>query len=123
MEIFNFFVKLLIFILVYIIHELLHVVVVFRQGNFSLTHSGIFFWLNSDAIMSKNRFWLFMTLPFLGLTVLPWVSLFFVSSEWYDLLRYVLWINAIIAGSDIINSVLILTKPRGAVFYRGYYKT
>ena len=30
--------------------------------------------------------------------------------------------NAIAAGSDIINTVLILIKPRNAFFYRGFYR-
>lgn len=115
------YVKLLILVAVYLVHELLHIVVVFRQGNISLTHSGIFFWLNTDAKMSKMRFWMFMTLPILVLTVIPCILMFAVSGGAYPYLRYIAWINAIIAGADIINSFLILIKPRKAIFYRGFY--
>jgi hypothetical protein len=38
------------------------------------------------------------------------------------LLLFVSWINSIISAADIINSVLIAIKPRGAVFCSGYYR-
>lgn len=119
----NLYMKVLIFALTYLIHELLHIVVVFRIGDISLTHSGIFFWLNSDAKMSKPRFWCFMTLPFLTLTIVPLIAMIFVSGDLFLYLQYIAWINAIIAGADIINSFLILIKPRRSVFYRGFYKS
>ncbi len=117
----NWLIRIAVFCIVYVCHELLHIVVVYRIGDLSLTHSGIFFWLNSDAVMSKVRFWMFMTLPFLGLTLVPGVVLLFTDGFLFEVLRYVAWINAIIAGSDIINSVLILLKPNKAKFYRGFY--
>ena len=107
--------------MVFIIHELLHILVVYKIGDISLTHSGIFFWLNSNAIMSKKRFWLFMTLPLLVLTIIPMFLLPLTSGLAFDVLMYILWINAIIAGSDIINSILIAIKPSNAKFCRGYY--
>ena len=118
----NLLVKIAVFCIVYVCHELFHIVVVYRIGDLSLTHSGIFFWLNSDAVMSKARFWTFMTLPFLCLTVVPAVLLPVTDGFLSGLFRYIAWVNAIIAGSDIINSVLILLKPNGAKFCRGYYK-
>ena len=39
----------------------------------------------------------------------------------FELLRYILCVNAIIAGSDIINSILIAVKPSNAKFCGGYY--
>lgn len=117
----NWLIKSIIFISVFIVHELLHILVVYKIGDISLTHSGIFFWLNSNAIMSKTRFWLFMTLPLLGLTILPIFVLPFTRGVAFDVLMYILWINAIIAGSDIINSILIAVKPSNAKFCRGYY--
>lgn len=114
-------IKAVIFGGVYFIHELLHILVVYKIGNISLTHSGIFFWLNSDAIMSKCRFWLFMTLPLLVLTVIPMLAIPLTEGIMFQILRYIAWINAIIAGADIINSVLIIMKPMRARFCRGYY--
>lgn len=119
----NLFIKIAVFALVYVIHELLHIVVVYKIGDISLTHSGMFLWLNSSAIMSKKRFWLFMTLPLIGLTIIPMILVPMADGMVLDTLRYILWINAIIAGSDIINSVLIVIKPANARFYRGYYST
>lgn len=117
----NWVIKSIIFILVFIVHELLHILVVYKIGDISLTHSGIFFWLNSNAIMSKKRFWLFMTLPLLVLTLIPIFVLPFISGVTFEVLMYILWINAIIAGSDIINSILIAMKPANVKFCRGYY--
>ena len=102
----NWVIKSIVFILVFIVHELLHILVVYKIGDISLTHSGIFFWLNSNAIMSKKRFWLFMTLPLLVLTIIPIFVLPFISGIAFEMLMYILCINAIIAGSDIINSIL-----------------
>lgn len=118
----NWYIKLIIFVVVFICHELLHIVIVYSIGDISLTHSGLFFWLNSDAVMSKKRFLMFMLLPLLVLTVIPMCLLPYVKGVIFDGWLYVLWINAIIAGADIINSVLIAIKPAKAVFYRGYYK-
>lgn len=118
----NWYIRLIIFMVVFVCHELLHIVVVYRIGDISLTHSGIFFWLYSDAVMSKKRFWMFMSLPLLALTVIPMCVLLFAKGVIFDGLLYVLSINAIIAGADIINAVLIAIKPAKAVFYRGYYK-
>ena len=114
-------IKSIIFVLVFIFHELLHILVVYKIGDISLTHSGIFFWLNSNSIMSKNRFWLFMTLPLFVLTIIPILILPFTCGFAFEVLMYILWINAIIAGSDIINSILIAIKPSNAKFSRGYY--
>ena len=117
----NWVIKSIIFIWVFIVHELLHILVIYKIGDISLTHSGIFFWLNSNAIMSKKRFWLFMTLPLLVLTILPIFVLPFTYGFAFDVLMCILWINSIIAGSDIINSILIAIKPSNAKFCRGYY--
>ena len=107
---------------VFVTHELLHFVTVYRIGDVSLTHSGIFFWMNSGAHMTKGRFWLFMSLPLVTLTFVPAALAAAISGPVRPYLLYIAWLNAVIAGSDIINSVLILFKPRKAVFYRGYYK-
>ena len=118
----NVFIRLILFLLVYLVHELLHVSVVWRIGDISLTHSGIFFWLNSSAKMSKIRFLLFMSMPLLVLSIVPMVIALFSNGSVYQCMSYIAWINAIIAGADIINTFLIIIKPRNSVFYRGFYK-
>lgn len=105
---------------VFLIHELLHFLVVFRRGNVSITHSGLYFWMNTDARMSKGRYWLFMSLPLMMLTGLPAVLSLVCAGRAAVYLSYIAWLNAVIAGSDIINCVLILLKPRHSEFYRGY---
>lgn len=117
----NIIAKTLVFILVYGIHELLHISVVWKIGDISMTHSGIFFWLNSSAKMRKGRFFTFMSLPLWGLTVIPIVVAICTDGNLHLYARYIAWINAIIAGSDIINTFVILSKPRNSVFYRGFF--
>ena len=117
----NWLIRIIIFSMVFITHELLHILVVYKIGDIYLTHSGIFFWLNCNAVMNKTRFWLFMTLPLFVLTIVPMFLLPLIEGLAFELLRYVLWVNAIIAGSDIINSILIVMKPSNAKFCRGYY--
>lgn len=112
------------FICVYLLHELLHLIVIWKAGDISITHSGIFFWITSGAVLGKLRFFVFMCLPFAVLTVLPATAYIFCRGEMEEIKRfvaYIAWVNAIIAGADIINSVLIAIKPRNSVFCRGYY--
>ena len=118
----NVFIKFIVFMMVYLVHELLHISVVWRIGDISLTHSGIFFWLNSSAKMSKMRFLLFMSMPLLILSIVPTIITLFSDGAVFQYMRYIAWINAIIAGADIINTFLIIIKPRNSVFYRGFYK-
>ncbi|WP_262381005.1 DUF3267 domain-containing protein [Bacillus infantis] len=113
---------ILIGIAVFIVHEILHIVTVYKKGDISLTFSGTFFWLNTNAILSKRRFLVFMSLPFVGLSVVPAIAALFVSGEMQTLLLFVSWINFILSAADIINSFLIAIKPKGAVFSRGYYR-
>lgn len=115
-------IKILLFLIIYPVHELLHIITVVTKGNIYLTHSGLYFWLTPDAELSKGRYWLFMILPLLVLTVICGAASFFVPADIAGYLRYTAWINAVIAGSDIINSFLILIKPSGTYFYRGFYR-
>ena len=118
----RFVIRLAMIIPVFLVHELLHILVVYRIGNIYMTHSGLYFWLHSDAEMSKGRFLLFMTLPLLVLSGIPLIIQFFYTGSLLPYIEYTAWINTVMASSDIINSILILFKPRNAVFYRGYYK-
>lgn len=117
---FHHYIYFLIFLLTFLIHEFLHVAVVINKGDISLTHSGIFFWLNTDAKMTKLRFWLFMSMPLLVLSLLPAVMALVINQPVREYFISISWINAIIAGADIINSALILCKPAKAIFYRGF---
>ncbi|MED3572635.1 DUF3267 domain-containing protein [Cytobacillus praedii] len=116
------FVLFLIGIFVFILHETLHIIVINKKGDISLTFSGIFFWLHTNAILSKRRFWAFMSLPFMALSVVPFIVSFYLSEDIKSILLFVSWINAVISASDIINSFLIAIKPKNSVFCRGYYR-
>lgn len=117
----NIFALILISIFVFIIHELIHIVTINKKDDISLTFSG-FFWLNTNAVLSKVRFWLFMTLPFIALSVIPNILAFYVPSNIKPILLFISWFNTVISGSDIINSFLIAIKPKNSVFCRGYYR-
>jgi hypothetical protein len=118
----NIFLLIIIGILVFIIHECLHILVINKKGDISLTFSGIFFWLNTNAILSKVRFWVFMSLPFIVLSVVPFIISFYVLGNTKLILLFISWINTLISSSDIINSFLIAIKPKNTVFCRGYYR-
>ena len=113
---------ILIILLVFLLHEAIHILVVKSKGDISLTFKGIYFWLNTNAILSKRRYWVFMSLPFIILTVFPAIASFFVSGDIKSLIIFISWYNLIISSSDIINSFLILLKPNRSVFCRGYYR-
>lgn len=118
----NLFIRILMFLIVYPVHESLHILTIFRKGDIYLSHSGLYFWLTPDVEMGKGHFWLFMTLPLIVLTGFAGIGSMFATGELKEYLVYIAWINAFIAGSDIINSVLIAIKPPKSVFYRGYFK-
>ncbi|MEK4563398.1 DUF3267 domain-containing protein [Alkalihalobacillus sp. FSL R5-0424] len=106
----------------FIVHEWIHIVIVHKKGDMSLTFRGIFFWLHSNAVLSKPRFFLFMSSPFILLTMIPGTLSFFMPEELQVALLFVCWINTLYSASDLFNSVLILLKPRNSKFYRGFYK-
>lgn len=118
----NVFLLIIIAIFVFILHECLHLLVIRNKGDISLTFSGIFFWINTNSILSKNRFWVFMSLPFIVLSIVPVIISFYVLGEIKLILLYVGWFNTLISSSDLINSFLIAIKPRNTVFCRGYYR-
>ncbi len=108
--------------LVFILHEFLHILVIKKNGDISLTFSGIFFWINTNAVLSKCRFWVFMSLPFIVLSVVPFILSFYVSGDLKLILLFISWFNTLISASDIINSFLIALKPKNTLFCRGYMR-
>ncbi|MDA1760537.1 DUF3267 domain-containing protein [Bacillus thuringiensis] len=118
----NIFYLIIIGILVFIIHECLHILVISKKGDISLTFSKRFFWLNTNAVLSKTRFWVFMSLPIIVLSIAPAIMSFYVSGNIKSILLFICWINTFISASDIYNSFLIAMKPRNSFFCRGYYQ-
>ena len=111
-----------IYLIILVIHEYIHIVVIYSKGDISLTFRGTFFWLHTNAPLHKGRFLLFMSLPFFTLSVLPFLISFFVTNEVKALLLYISWVNTFLSSSDIINTFLIFIKPKDAIFCRGFYK-
>ncbi|MED3281247.1 metalloprotease family protein, partial [Bacillus thuringiensis] len=62
----------------------------------SLTFSKRFFGLNTNAVLSKTRFWVFMSLPIIVLSVVPAMMSFFVSGNIKSILLFICWINTFI---------------------------
>lgn len=108
-------------IITFIVHELIHMVFIYRHGNISLTFSNMFFWLHTDAILTKGRFLSFMSGPFIALSLIPLVLSIFTQGNLQLCFLFIGWINIIFSAADIINSIIILCKPKHAKFYRGYY--
>lgn len=113
---------LLLLLFIFVIHEALHVLVIKGKGDISLTFKGIYFWLNTNAVLSKTRFFIFMSLPLFVLSVVPAVGSLFFEGEMKALLLIISWLNLIISASDVLNSFLILIKSRQSVFCRGHYR-
>lgn len=118
----NTFALILIFIFVFIIHESLHILVINKKGDISLTFRGTFFWLHTNAALSKMRFWTFMSLPLIALSVVPAIVSFYVTGNIKSILLFISWINLWLSASDVLNSFLIAIKPKNSVFCRGYYR-
>lgn len=113
---------ILVGIFVFLVHECLHILVISKKGDISLTFSGMYFWLNTNATLSKMRFWVFMSLPFIVLSVVTGVLSFYVSGNIKTILLFICWFNSFISASDIYNSFLIAMKPKNSFFCRGYYQ-
>lgn len=109
-------------ILVFILHEFIHIFVIKNKGDISLTFSGIFFWIHTNAVLSKGRFWVFISLPFIMLSIVPFILSFYVSGDLKLILLFISWFNTLISASDIINSFLIALKPKNTLFCRGYVR-
>lgn len=118
----NYYIKILMFPIIYVCHEMLHILTVYGKGDIYLNHSGLYLWLTPDFELTKGRYWIFVSLPLIVLTGATGILSVILDGTLSGYLRYIAWINAVIAGSDIINSVLIAIKPADAVFCRGYYR-
>ena len=117
----NWAIRAIIFVLVLAVHELLHMLVIYKIGDISVTFSALFVMVHSTATMSKKRYWLFVTLPLLVLTVIPIFILPFTDGVAFKLIRFIVWLNMCQSSFDIINSILVAIKPSSAIFNRGYY--
>lgn len=118
----NILIAFFIYVLVFVLHELLHIITVVFKGDISLTHSELFFWINTNVILSKKRYFLFMSLPIIALSILPFGLCLLSGLHIRNYLMIICWFNLIIASSDIINSLLIIIKPNHTLFYKGFYK-
>jgi|GEM_PF-1505822 len=108
-------------ILVWFIHEIIHIAVIFNKGDFSVTFKNLFFWINTNAELSKFRYLIFISLPLLVLTAIPFVISLFMFNNLTYVLRIYAFYNLIISPADIINIIFILPKPNKAIFYGGMY--
>ncbi len=66
---------LFIILVVFLIHEIHHILNI--KCDISLTFRGLYSWLHTNTVLSKIRFLLFISLPFIVLTVIPAINFIF----------------------------------------------
>ena len=108
-------------IAMFIGHEILHIIVIFKKGDFSITFNWLYFWITTNAEMSKFRYFLFTFLPLFILAAIPFIISLFIFNDLAFIIRLIAFGNLIISSADIINIIFILTKPNKAIFCRGMY--
>ena len=111
----------LITLVISVIHELLHMAVVYGKDDMSVTLSkwGIFVTTNAD--LSKTQKFIVVSLPLIVLTVIPFIISFFMPSDIAGVVRYFAGFNFAFSAYDIITISQIISKPKNAVFWRGMY--
>lgn len=105
------------------VHEALHILVVYRYGDVSLTRVKGYWGMvgvDSAAELSKLHYLIFALLPTLLLTVCPLIISLFTTGFASYFLGFAALSN--ISPVDIINSIVVIRKPRGTVILSGYYK-
>ena len=108
-------------IAIIIIHEMLHIAVIFNKGDFSITFHNLFFWIATNAELSKLRYFIFIFLPLLILTVIPFIISLFIFNDLKYILKIYSLFNLLISSADVINTVFVLSKPNKAIFDSGMY--
>lgn len=109
----------LVFIL--FIHELLHSAVVLGKDDMSVTFNKGAIFIITNAELSKAHWFIFISLPLIALTIIPFGVSFFIADDIASILRYISVLNLALSLIDIINIPNIITKPKDAVFWRGMY--
>ena len=106
---------------IFIIHEILHITVIFKKWDFSITFKYLFLWISTNAELSKFRQLTFTSLPLFMLTVIPFIISLFVFNDLAYIIRIIAFFNLMVSSADIINSFFILIKPNKAIFCGGMY--
>ena len=104
-----------------IIHEMLHIAVIFNKGDFSITFKYLYFWITTNAELSKICYFTFAFLPLFILSIIPFIISLFIFNDLAFIIRIVAFLNLIVSSADIINIVFILSKPNRAIFCQGMY--
>jgi hypothetical protein len=110
------------------VHEALHLIIHPKQGRSGDSVLGIWpsrmlVYAHFDGELSRERFLAVLGMPFLVLSVLPFVvcALAGLSSV---TAAYVSCLNAIVAGGDMLAVLVLLTQvPRGAVLRNDAWHT
>jgi len=85
-----------------VIHELLHIAVIFNKGDFSITFKHFFFWITSNAEMSKFRYFTFTFLPLFILAGIPFILSFFAFNTLAFIFRVIALYNLIISTASVL---------------------
>ena len=120
-ELFNqILIPIIIFIL--LLHESLHVLPVIKYGDISLNIKSGFFWVKTNAELSKKHQILYLSLPLIILSVIPLFLALFFSEQLKFLLIFISFINIACSTSDILNLFYVISKPNNSIFCMGNYR-
>lgn len=109
------------FVLIFILHELLHIIIYYKQGDLSITYHNLLVRINTNAIITKKRFIIGLLLPIIVLTILPLLVSNFIDGYVNSLMLYIGCNNLVIGSFDIFESLIIIFKPNNSMFCCGYY--
>lgn len=93
---------MILILVILLVHELLHIVTIYKRGNVSVTFSRLFVRVNTNVVLRKSQRILCVIFPLLILSAIPGViALFIVSIEIKSILNFICWTNLILSGYDV----------------------
>lgn len=102
--------KIYLFIIIIPFHEMLHLVFFpsIKNGTIGIALNKGIFYVTTKDIFTKSRFLVILLFPLIILTIIPFISLFFIKS---DLLANIVLYNLIGSGVDIVTFYHVLKLP------------
>lgn len=114
---------MILILVILLVHELLHIVTIYKRGDVSVTFSRLFVRVNTNVVLRKSQRILCVIFPLLILSAIPGViALFIVSIEIKSILNFICWTNLILSGYDVSSFFLVLSIPKHSLTYKALYK-
>ncbi len=112
--------------LLIILHESLHIIVLpgsfFSDKNYLYMKKGIIN-VDHDGEMRKGRYLLTLFMPFLVLSILPFIIAVYINNDFSIILTTISMINLIVSCFDIANLIICLINvPNNTVIDKYHYK-